>query len=273
MPHLVRVALRPRVSATGSTGDTNGLDRFPFTVPAIRTLPELQLTTAVTFFVGENGTGKSTLLEAIAVAAGLPTVGSDEVAYDRTLGPQRALARELRLSWAPRSRRGFYLRAEDFFGYLKRQARDDARLTREKLELRGITREEAELRAVAGEHADERGAERYMAHYDARSHGESFLDLFTDRVYPGGLYLLDEPETPLSPQRQIALLGLIIDAAREGAQFIIATHSPILLACPGARILSFDTTPLSDMTYEELEHVRVTRDFLNYPERFLRHFR
>ena len=123
------------------------------------------------------------------------------------------------------------------------------------------------------EHVDERGAERFLARFDARSHGESFLDLFTGRVNPGGLYLLDEPETPLSPQRQIALLGLIIDAAGQGAQFIIATHSPILLACPDARIITFDTNPISDASYEDLEHVRVTRDFLNHPERYLRHLR
>ena len=273
MPHLVRIALKSRPSAGSSSGDTYATDTFPFSVPAIRTLPELQLDTAVTFFVGENGTGKSTLLEAIAIAAGLPTVGSDEVAYDRTLGPQRELARELRLSWAPKSKRGFYLRAEDFFGYLKRQARNEARMAREKLELFGVRPEEVEHRAVSGDHVDERGAESYLPRFDARSHGESFLDLFNDRVYPGGLYLLDEPETPLSPQRQIALLGLIIDAARDGAQFIMATHSPILLACPGARIVSFDTVPVSDAEYEDLEHVRVTRDFLTDPERYLRHFR
>ena len=272
MPHLVRIALKPRPPGGRPSGGDDAMDSFPFSVPAIRTLPELRLDTAVTFFVGENGTGKSTLLEAIAAAAGLPTVGSDDIAYDRTLGPQRELARELRLSWAPKSKRGFYLRAEDFFGYLKRQARNEARMAREKMELFGVQPEEAEHRAVAGDHVDERGAERYLASFDARSHGESFLDLFNGRVYPGGLYLLDEPETPLSPQRQIALLGLVIDAARDGAQFIIATHSPILLACPGARILSFDTVPVSDAEYEDLDHVQVTRDFLNDPERYLRHF-
>jgi predicted ATPase len=95
------------------------------------------------------------------------------------------------------------------------------------------------------------------------------MDLFSERVRPGGLFLLDEPEAPLSPRRQVAFLGLLIGAAAKGAQFIIATHSPILLACPGARIYSFDRTPITEVPYDELEHVTVTRDFLNDPSRFI----
>ena len=111
---------------------------------------------------------------------------------------------------------------------------------------------------------------RYGPDLDARSHGESFLKLFQARLVPGGLYLLDEPEAPLSPQNQLALIALIRASVEDGSQFLVATHSPILLALPGAAILSFDESPPTFVPYENLEHVRLTREFLNDPERFLR---
>jgi predicted ATPase len=246
---------------------------FPFSVPAIRSLARLDLSAPVTFFVGENGSGKSTLLEGIAAAAELPTLGSDEVALDRTLGAQRALAATLRLAWTKRTRRGFFLRAEDFFGYLRRLARQHARIEREKREAafgRPLPGREDDIHS--GTHADEVAAEQYLEAYDARSHGESFLELFQERVRDG-LYLLDEPEAPLSPQRQLALLAILADGVRDGAQFVVATHSPILLAFPGARIYSFDSAPVREVAYEELEHVTLTRDFLRAPERYLRHLK
>lgn len=245
---------------------------FPFSVPTISTLPTLDVNVPVTLFVGENGSGKSTLLEGIAAAAELPSLGVTEVAFDNTLTQQRRLGAALRLAWRPRSRQGFFLRAEDFFGHLRSQARTEARLDREKAELRGTVPVESSD-ALGGLHPDEHEAERYIGRYDSRSHGESFLDLFTTRVRSRGLYLLDEPEAPLSPKRQLTLLALVIRAAETGAQFIIATHSPILLACPGARIFSFDAPPIHEVAYDDLEHVTVMRDFLNDPERHLRELR
>ena len=112
---------------------------------------------------------------------------------------------------------------------------------------------------------------RYGVDLDANSHGQSFLRLFSDRLVPGGLYLLDEPEAPLSPQSQLALIALIGEMVRKDAQFVIATHSPILLAFPGALIYSCDRVPMEAVRFEELEHVVLTRDFLNDPARFLRH--
>jgi predicted ATPase len=111
--------------------------------------------------------------------------------------------------------------------------------------------------------------QRYGADFDANSHGESFLKLFQSRFVTGGLYLLDEPEAPLSPQSQLALLAMIGDMVSQDAQFIIATHSPMLLAFPDAQIYSFDRTPLEVVAYEDLDHVRITRDFLNAPARYL----
>jgi predicted ATPase len=244
---------------------------YPFSVPQIRTLPVLDVNVPVTFFVGENGSGKSTLLEGIAVAAELPAMGGTrDVALDPTLEHARRLGAALRLAWTRRSRQGFFLRAEDFFGRLKSLARDDARSWREKVEtLRGLRADAPRVITSDASHPDEHDAGAFLGKYDARSHGESFMDLFTDRIKPGGLYLLDEPESPLSPRRQIALLDALARTSRAGAQFIIATHSPILLACPGARIHSFDQCPIAHVTYDQLEHVAVTRDFLNEPGRFI----
>ena len=113
--------------------------------------------------------------------------------------------------------------------------------------------------------------ERYGDGLDARSHGESFLALFQSRFVPGGLYLLDEPEAPLSPLRQMALLSAIKEMVEQESQFIIATHSPLLMAYPGAEILSFDQQPIAPVSYQSLEHVNLMRDFLNDPDAFLRH--
>ena len=112
---------------------------------------------------------------------------------------------------------------------------------------------------------------RYGDGLDSQSHGESFLALFQSRFVPGGLYLLDEPEAPLSPLHQLSLLAAIKAMVEQDAQFVIATHSPIVMAYPGATILNFDTTPVSPVGYDDLEHVNLMRDFLNGPEAFLRH--
>ncbi len=258
MPHLLRVSLKS-VPPEGAP--------YPFSVPQVRALPELDVNVGVTFFVGENGSGKSTLLEGIAAAAELYARGSSDFAEDDTLAPARRLGSALRLAWSPRSRQGFFLRAEDFFGYQKAQARTDAREIRERF-LEGRVQPGGAISSESGRHPDEIAAARFVAKYDSRSHGESFMDLFS-KVRPGGLYLLDEPEAPLSPRRQIVLLKLLIRTSRAGAQFIIATHSPILLACPGARIYSFDATPIADVDYADLEHVQVMREFLGDPGRFM----
>jgi len=247
---------------------------FPFSVPVVRALESLTLPTPVTFFVGENGSGKSTLLEGIAVAAKLPTIGTESAATDASLAAQRALAQQLQLVWNERTRKGFFLRAEDFFGFTKYLSRLRTELQQRVAEI------EVEY---AGRSAWARGLalgpatvsladleRRYGVDLDANSHGESFLKLFRSRFIPGGLYLLDEPEAPLSPQSQLGLIAMLKDMVAERSQFIIATHSPILLAFPDATIYSFDHQPARRVAFEDLEHVKLTRDFLNAPEAFLR---
>ena len=247
---------------------------FPFSVPSIATLERLDFDGPVTVLVGENGTGKSTLLESLAIATQLPAVGSARPSTDPTLEPQRRLARQLRLTWRGRTRRGFFLRAEDFFGFQKQLAVQRAE---HEAELRRIDRElvdasEHARRLARGPHRASLGAmeQRYGADPDARSHGEAFLNLFQQRLVPGGLFLLDEPEAALSPQSQLGFLAMIRDAVDAGSQFLIATHSPILMAIPGARILGFDDPPVRPVSFEELESVMLVRDFLQAPERYLR---
>jgi predicted ATPase len=250
---------------------------FPFSVPSVRELGTLEFPTPVTFFVGENGSGKSTVLEGIAAAAALPAVGSASIKHDATMQAARTLGRELRLSWNARSRRGFFLRAEDFFGFTKQLAKERAETEQEIAQTKAEYREEGrstqalglKLGPLAGSLADmER---RYGKDLDANSHGQSFLKLFHSRFVPGGLFLLDEPEAPLSPHSQLALLAMLHEMVMQDAQFIIASHSPILMAYPGATIYSFDSQPVSAIAFEETEHVTVTKAFLNDRERYLHH--
>lgn len=247
---------------------------FPFSVPTISTLPEIEFESPVTFLVGENGSGKSTLLEALAIATKLPAVASAATRDDETLAPQRKLAAALRLSWSHRTHRGFFLRAEDFFGFAKglSRSRDELRQRLAEVEEEYKDRS-AHARGLAQGPAYSSLAEmekRYGANLDANSHGQAFFQLFRSRFVPGGLYLLDEPETPLSPLSQLALITMLKEMVAEDAQFIVATHSPILLALPDARILDFDVHPIRWAPYEDLEHVKLTREFLADPERFLR---
>jgi len=248
---------------------------FPFNVPAIATLDALEFTSEVIFFVGENGSGKSTLLETIACAAQLPTIGSDQVDSDPTLAAVRHLSNHLRWSWTKRTRRGFFMRSEDFFGYAKRiaQTRHDLRADVDAVqsEYSGrslLAQQLAEMPLRRELHALEQS---YGDGLDAQSHGESYFKLFRSRFVPNGLYLLDEPEAPLSPMRQLALLAMLKQMIEQGAQFIIATHSPIILAYPGATIYSFDDGRIHPSDYETLEHVTITRTFLNNPDAYLRH--
>lgn len=253
-------------------GSEASKDSFPFNTPFVRTFEGIEFLHPVTFFVGENGSGKSTFLEAIAAGTGSVTVGGQDVRRDKSLVHARRLASQLRFVWNRVTKRGFFLRAEDFFGFTRRvntmrQDLDqlagelDQKFTGYALQLSkgAVLTQKTEL------------VEKYGADLDANSHGESFLKLFQARFVPGGLYLLDEPEAPLSPLRQLAFLSMLKDMVQQDGQFIIATHSPILLAFPEAEILSFDGGAIQKVQYEQLEHVNLTRDFLKNPQSFLRH--
>jgi predicted ATPase len=251
-------------------------DLYPFSVPAVAALAAtpLEFTSNVTFLAGENGTGKSAILEGIACAANAIAVAGDDLQLDPSLGPARRLAKDLRLVWRSRSRRGYFLRAEDFFGFARRIAQLRSSLEDDMEAFNAAPGPDSLGRRMArGAYQREIGElRRTDAVMNEISHGESFLALFQRRFVPRGLYLLDEPETPLSPMRQLAMLSLLQEMTAGGeSQFIIASHSPILMAFPGATIYQLSGGAPEQIAWTDLEHVSLTRDFLNDPQLFLRH--
>ncbi len=246
-------------------------DAYPFNLPVIESLDSIQFDPRVTFFVGENGSGKSSLLEAIAVGMNCPAVGASDVQTDPMLEDARQLAGFLTFRRSVNARLKMFFRAEDAIGFTRRVQTDmhmlHGLIGEFDVSLTGEGRDRAMNMAKAQIAAYET---RYGENPHARSHGEWFIELLKSRLNPNGLYILDEPETPLSPVHQLSLLSLIMQQLEHNCQFIIATHSPILMALPKATILHFDQV-IQPIEWDEVEHVDVTRAFLNDPESFIRH--
>ena len=217
-------------------------DRYPFTIPAVAKLDTLALHPQVTFLVGENGSGKSTLIEAIAVAVGFNAEGGSRNFRFSTRASESELHSVLRIvRGARRPRTGFFLRAESFFN------------------VASVVDDLGVQNSYGGKSLHE------------RSHGEAFLALVNERFGPDGLYIMDEPEAALSPQRQLSLLAAFERMVRQDrSQLLVATHSPILLAYPKAKIYLLDDEGVRQVEYEQTEHYLVTRDFLLDRDRYLR---
>ena len=242
---------KPYIGAVKLTGEL-ARDSYLTELPVIRYLmrnKQLELTHPVTFFVGENGTGKSTLLEAIAVAYGFNPEGGTKNFNFSTEDSHSELWQSLTLVKRGYASDGFFLRAESFYNVASNIDQMD----------RGPS--------LGGRLVDSYGG--VSLHH--RSHGESFLALVQNRFSGHGVYLLDEPEAALSPTRQLTLLAQIDELVKQDSQFIIATHSPILMAYPGAEILEFSGDGIRSAAYRETEHYQVTRRFLEAPERMLRY--
>lgn len=245
---------------------------FPFSLPLIQNLPWISLKAPVTFLVGENGAGKSTLLEALAYATAVPIVGTSSLEEDPLMEPARRLGKLLSLRYQEKSRAGFFVRAEDFLGFVKIILRNVAELDAEMDELRANWPGGDLDRALATLKAEKRAyTDKYTENFDGMSHGEGFLRFFQQRITGKGLYLIDEPEAALSPARQLSLLLLILDAVKhKHAQFIIATHSPIIMALPEAEILLVEEGEIRSVSYRETPHYQLTHSFLQDPQTYLR---
>ena len=224
-------------------------DRYPFSLYAVRSLTRLSFHPKVTYIIGENGSGKSTLLEAIAVNLGFNAEGGTKNFSFGTRRSHSDLHEYIRVAkGVRRPRDGFFLRAESFFNVATEIERLDAEP------------------APAPPIIDSYGGRSLHE----QSHGESFLALMTERFGGKGIYILDEPEAALSPQRQLAVLARMHDLILDDSQFIIATHSPILMAYPDALIYRCSNEGVAAVDYEATEHYQVTRDFLLNRERMLR---
>jgi predicted ATPase len=221
---------------------------YPFSVPAIGGLDELTFEQPATFFIGENGSGKSTLLEAIAVSFGLNPEGGSRNFNFATRASHSDLNKYLRLVRSPRRVRDrYFLRAESYFNVAT--------------EIEALDREPAPAPRIIDSYGGKSLHEQ--------SHGESFFALFMNRLGGDGLYIFDEPEAALSPSRQLSFLARMHELVGEGSQFLIATHSPILLAYPQASIYLMADGPPRLVAYRDTEHFTVTRNFLNRTERML----
>lgn len=232
-------------------GSVPSFDEYPFCIPGIRNLDKLSLHPKVTFFVGENGTGKSSLLEAIAVSLGFNAEGGGKNWGFATRESHSQLHRHLRLrKGTVRFRDGYFFRAESFFNVAT-----------------AIEERDADTEGRSGSPIISAYGGRSL---HEQSHGESFLSLLTNRFVGNGLYLLDEPEAALSPQRQMSVLTVMHDLTKLNSQFIIATHSPILMSYPDATIYLFSAEGTTRVEYTETEHYTVTRDFLNRYESMLK---
>lgn len=238
---------------------------YPFSVPALASLDQLAFKTPITFLAGDNGSGKSTLLEGLAAGMNAYAVGSHgQVISDPYLPHAKTVADAFYFGRKRHARSRMFLRAEDVLGYIRW-------LNEERLDETLYWRGKARTGRAETEREDPDLIHLIIQsnEFDTRSHGEGFLDILSRRLHGAGLYFLDEPESPLSPASQLQLAHLIRCTADKGAQLVIATHSPVLLAIPEATIMHFSPDGVHEVLYEELQSIQLLKRFLDNPRKYL----
>jgi len=245
---------------------------YPFSIECIRNIKELDLSSKVTIFVGDNGSGKSTLLKSIAYYNNSINVSSNDINssyYDDV----KKLSSKMKLVYSVKTQAGFFFSGEEFITYINDLKRmkldlidDLKRVDIEYKDKSVFAQNQARMPFASQLHALKNS---YEGELKEKSHGEGFLDFFKSRMHRKGIYLLDEPETPLSAVNQYQLVVLITDLVRSGSQVIIATHSPIIMALKDAKIYNFSDDEINEIEYDDIEHVNFTKHFLNNKNNYI----
>lgn len=245
---------------------------FPYNINAVKFARNIVLGDRVTIFVGDNGSGKSTLLESLALKLNVPLIGGF-IQNHPGFEAARILQSHMEIEWKRQTNKGFFFRAEDFSDFINSVENENRKIAGDLSELKGVVDDSIiNQMSESMNYSLRRMRKNYGENMQAFSHGEAYLKIMQTRIGDKGIYLLDEPEAALSPVKQLSLIFLIIEMLKSGnTQFIISTHSPILMGTPEATIYEIQEDSMQQVKYEETDHYRITKTFLNDPEYYLRH--
>ncbi|MBU0996701.1 MAG: hypothetical protein KKE16_01525 [Firmicutes bacterium] len=251
--------------------DPNPDNGFPFFLPIFQKPIHVTIHKPVLILVGDNGTGKSSLMKTVQQKLGLY-----EIEMNDFIKKDKIDVTSVNVSYHLSKPKGFFFESSKFITYLeyinKEKTLAEEELKRVEKEYRNSSDFAQQMASTPFKRTIGELNGMYKHDLSKSSHGESYLDFFTSRLRPGQLYLLDEPETPLSVQNQLTLLALILDGVKQDCQFIIATHSPILSAIPHAQIIEIKNQQLIEIKYEEIESIQLLKQFINHKDQFLKHF-
>lgn len=251
---------------------TDKQNPFPFNIAAVKFAKQIALHPRVTIFVGDNGCGKSTLLESIAYAINVPLIGG-HIGSNAGFEAARLLKPHIKIEWVRQNTRGFFFRAEDFSAFIDSVEREKSKIANDLRELKGQVDDSIIEKMSEGMNFSLFQMRKdYGENMQAFSHGEAYLKILQTRILGKGIYLLDEPEAALSPLKQLSLIAFILEVLKsKNAQFIIATHSPILMGIPGAVLYEIQEESMLQVDYKETDHYRITKTFLDNPQYYIRH--
>ena len=254
------------------TINTDKENPFPYNIAAVKYAKQLSMDASVIIFVGDNGCGKSTLLESLAMKINLPLIGG-MIEQHEGFEAARKLQPFINIDWKREVKRGFFFRAEDFSDFVNSIERENVKIAGGFSDLIGVVDDSIIERLKESNNYKLNEMRRiYGENMQAFSHGEAYLKILQTRIRGKGIYLLDEPEAALSPLKQLSLISFIMGEIKDkNAQFIISTHSPILMGFPNAMLYEILDDSMQQVDYKETDHYRITKNFLDNPEYYLRH--